>query len=79
MNKNASLLSMYDDIMNQMTKTKAERDELQNYVLILAGKTQKLQKAYKKLEADGLSDRSRVLQLQKELLTATTQMKYNSK
>ncbi|CBY40443.1 unnamed protein product, partial [Oikopleura dioica] len=78
-NKNASLLSMYDDIMNQMTKTKAERDELQNYVLILAGKTQKLQKAYKKLEADGLSDRSRVLQLQKELLTATTQMKYNSK
>jgi hypothetical protein len=78
-NKNASLLSMYDDIMNQMKKTTQERDELQNYVLVLAGKTQRLQKAYRKLEADGGSDRNRVLQLQKELLTATTQMKHNSK
>ena len=70
---------MFDDIMNQMKKTTQERDELQNYVLILAGKTQELQRAYKKLESDGLSDKNRVLQLQKELLTATTQMKHNSK
>ena len=70
---------MYDDIMNQMKKITTERNEMEDYLLVLAGKMQMLQRRYKKLENEGLDDRNRVLTLQKELLTATTQMKHNSK
>ena len=78
-NQNSSLLSMFDDIMNQMKQTTTEKNELEDTILVLAEKMMTLQQKYQKRDQDATSSTKKVRELQKQLQTVTTQLNHNSK
>ncbi|CAG5094570.1 Oidioi.mRNA.OKI2018_I69.XSR.g13673.t1.cds [Oikopleura dioica] len=78
-NQNSSLLSMFDDIMNQMKQTTTEKNELEDCMLVLAEKMMTLQQKYQRRDQDATSSTKKVRELQKQLQTVTTQLNHNSK